>query len=261
MAQVVYSPTALVGTTKKGKLNCDPDGYYDVCVGGFDTYNSAGAFYTFSSAQSHFDTSHDFQRRIKNGALFGENGHPVYNPALSKKEWLIRVLTLDPNNKSHHIRELTLDDTVFKNKDGKPMVAVFARVKPAGPHAQALGDSLDNPNENTAFSIRSITQDHIDPRTGTVIKEMQAIATYDWVPEPGISNACKYLHPGLEGHQVAFSSADITGALNTAKDMYSGFEDSDNGLISSLETLSSGLIVPKQNPKIQIVSPNWSKWY
>lgn len=252
MTILTYQPTVLQGTTKVGKIKCDPDGYYDVILGGFDTYNSANAFYTWSSAKAHFDKSSHFLRRIANGALYGEYGHPVPVPGMSRQDWLVRVMTIDQDRKSHHIRELTIDDTLFKNKDGAPMITICGRVKPAGPRAQALGDSLDNEFENTAFSIRSITDDFVDPRTGLTIKNMREIITYDYVDEPGIKQATKYNHPALENHALGdasvFSRANVLAAIETVKQYGCGFES--DSIVESLESL---LVLPSQVIKTGIM--------
>lgn len=253
MSILTYQPTVLQGTTKVGKIQCAPDGYYDVILGGFDTYNSANAFYTWASAKAHFDQSSHFMRRVQNAALYGEYGHPVPVPGMSKQDWLMRVLTIDPDRKSHHIRNLTIDDETFKNKDGGPMITIFGRVKPAGPRAQALGDSLDNEHENTAFSIRSITDDFVDPRTGLVIKNMRQIVTYDYVDEPGIKQATKYNHPALENRALSeesvFNRADILSAWRKAKEFESsGFEST--GIVASLESL---LELPSKELKSHIL--------
>lgn len=263
MTQVCYQPTILTGTNKAGKIKCDPDGYYDLNVGAFDAYNSRKAFYTMSSARSHFDSSHDFQRRIKSGALYGEDGHPVYDSRYSRDEWLTRILTVEKGNISHHIRELHLDDTIAKNEDGNPMVVVFARIKPAGAHAQSLADSLENPHENVAFSIRSITEDHVDRRTGTLIKEMRAIVTYDQVTEPGIAIATKYNNPALESLNTSYwSNKDIDQAIKNARSIFGSFE-SEN-IIASLESIRPiGDAIAKVDEPVrtELILPSWSKWF
>lgn len=255
MPLYTYQPTILQGTTKKGKLKCDPDGYYDVILGGFNTYNSAGAFYTWASAKGHFDKSSNFQRRIQSSALYGEYGHPSMQPGMSKHDWLVRVMTINPDSKSHHIRELIVDDTVFKNKNGQPMVTIFGRIKPAGPRAQALGDSLDNEHENTAFSIRSITDDYFDPYSKTTIKNMREIITYDYVDEPGIAQATKYNHPALENRGITdpfeFNKLDIHRAIDLAHEFgKNGFESRE--IITSLESL---LTTPAYRPQTGILQP------
>lgn len=244
MANFSYQPTILQGTTKKGKIKCDPDGYYDMIVGGFDTYNSAGAYYTFQSAKSHFDSSHHFQRRIAGKKLYGEAGHPKMIPGMSKQDWMIRILTIDEKGISHHIKELHLDDTLFKNRDGRPMVTVFARLKPAGPFAEALGLSLDNDDEDTAFSIRSITVDHVNPCNGILTKEMREIVTYDWVVEPGIAQATKYHNPALEQLALStFTQAHLDSAISRARDLFTGMEADD--VVERLERLKYASDLPR----------------
>ena len=119
MSLVHYQPTILQGTTKLGKITCGADGYYDMLAGGFDAYNSAGAFYDWNSAKPHFDNSSHFMRRVSSNALFGEDGHPTRIPGWTNDEWIVRILTVDPDRKSHHIKEIYIDPKGFKNKDGK----------------------------------------------------------------------------------------------------------------------------------------------
>jgi hypothetical protein len=244
MATFAYQPTILQGTTKKGKLRCDPDGYYDMIVGGFDTYNSAGAYYTFNSAKSHFDSSHHFQRRIAGKKLFGEAGHPKPIPGMSKQDWMIRVLTIDEKSVSHHIKELHIDDSLFRNKDGGRIVTVFARLKPAGPFAESLGLSLDDNDQDTAFSIRSITMDRINPVNGVLTKEMQEIVTYDWVIEPGIEQATKYHNPALEQLDLhTFTQQNLNDAIARARDLFTGMESDD--IVERLERLKRQPEIPR----------------
>lgn len=231
---VVYESTLLISTGKKGVLRCDADGYYDVTLGAFNTYNSSGAFYDAPSAKAFFDEGHDFMRRIKAGALYGECGHPVPVPGMSKTEWLVRILTIDPRNTSHHIKSLEIDETSFKNKDGSPMVAVMGRVKPM---IEKLAASLENPHENTAFSIRSITNDAFCPRRGCMVKHMKKPVTYDYVIEPGIAIATKYNTPSLEslGTNAVFTDGDIDRAIDLTRKTFSGMES--DSLVQTLESL------------------------
>lgn len=245
MSKVVYESTLLMGTNKAGKLRCDPDGYYDVALGGFDTYNSGGAYYDFASARGHFDSDHEFMRRIQNRALYGELGHPDPIPGMSKVDWITRIIQTDPKNISHHIKSVELDDTTFKNRDGKPQVTVFGRIKPAGPHAQSMGESMDNPDENIAFSIRSLTQDKFDPYRGCMVKKMVKIVTFDRVIEPGIATSVKLLHPSLESLAVdEFNLETIDTAIVRAGELYSGMECKQ--LQDALRSIRTGVVTQSQ---------------
>lgn len=195
--RATYTCTALYGTNKTGKLRCDPDGYYDVILGALDYWNSAGAFYAFAPAKKLFEESSALQRRVAKGVLRGEMGHPRRLPGMSDRQYLMRILEIDEKCVSHHIKEVTIEQNKIQDKQGNQVIAIMGRVKPAGPYGDALHQSFENPNENTCFSIRSITDDVID-RNGNRIKNLLEIVTWDAVNEPGLAIANKYDHPSLE---------------------------------------------------------------
>lgn len=216
-AAVTYMCTALYGTNKAGKLKCDPDGYYDIVLGALNYYNSQGAFYALDPAKSLFDSSSILQRRIAKGVLNGEYQHPVQLPGMSNKDYLVRVLKIDEKMVSHHIKEVYIDSETAKDKDGKPVVMIRGRVKPKGPYADPLAASLENDKENVYFSIRSLTDDLLDTRSGEIIKNLLEIITWDHVNEGGIDIACKYSTPTLETIQeTRFSRDNILLAKNAS---------------------------------------------
>lgn len=254
MSIVNYQSTLFVGSAKEGKLKCDPDGYYDICIGAFDEYNSGNAFYDFNSAKAHFDHSHELMRRVANGALYGERGHPVPVPGMSKAEWITRILQLDLRNTSHHLRELTLDDSQgITNKNGGRVVQTFARIKPT---MDQLGMSLDNPHENTAFSIRSLTEDVFDPIRGCMVKLMKKIVTWDWVVEPGMSTATKHNTPSLESLiDSSFTERDLNEAIIYVRDRFCSMESSD--LVNVLSALkSTGKMMPDNTLRLGKLPPS-----
>ena len=120
-----YQCTALMGTNKKGSLKCDADGYYNVVLGALDYYNSSGAFYAYEPAKKLFDQSSTLQRRITKGVLRGECGHPKFQPGQSKKDFMMRVLSIEEQSVSHHISEVTIDETTVKDKAGRPSWGVL----------------------------------------------------------------------------------------------------------------------------------------
>lgn len=215
MASTTYSCTALFGTNKAGRLKCDADGYYDVVLGALDYWNSAGAFYAFNTAKKLFEDSSALQRRVAKGVLRGELGHPKKLPGMSDRQYLMRILEIDEKCVSHHIKEVTIDQQNVKDKNGNAIIAIMGRVKPAGPFAEALAASFENPNENTCFSIRSITDDVID-KAGNRIKNLIEIVTWDCVNEPGLQIANKYDCPSLENMMNTKLSPDL---LIAAKNM------------------------------------------
>lgn len=197
MTQAVYTCTTLVGTGKRGILPQDENGYYDVILGAFDYYNVKGMLYDFGAVKAIFDSSSDLMRRIKNGALHGECGHPRRLPGMSQAEFMHRCLDIHETNISHHIREVYIDDQCLKDPSGKPIIAVRGWVRPAGPRGPALRETLDNGPENVSFSVRSFADEKLGPKS-TIIRMIRLLVTWDWVMEPGINIASKYTHPALE---------------------------------------------------------------
>ena len=88
----------------------------------------------------------------------------------------------------------------------------MGKVKPSGPMGPSLKEQLENPSENVAFSVRSLTRDK--RIAGQLFKHMTTLVTWDYVNEPGISVATKYDNPSLEsvGMEVHLGEDDFTAA-------------------------------------------------
>lgn len=199
MSIVKFTGTVLPSIGKKGIITADDNGYYTFIIGGLNAYNSAGEFYVAKEASKLFENSSHLMRRIKNGSLFGELGHPKKIPGTSNDEFYNRVLTVDEKNVCCHFSEVWLDFDYGKNNpeaNNKELIAIMAKVKPSGPHSQALADSIENHKENVAFSIRGITENKFN--NGRVERTLTQIITWDRVLEPGISMANKWSSPVLE---------------------------------------------------------------
>lgn len=211
MSQVKFSETIFAAQGKEGNLpGPDANGYYTLVIGGLNCYNSAGEYYVATGVVDMFQESSHFMRRIKNGALFAEVGHPRKAPGMSHMDFYRRIIDIDEKNVCAHIGEVTLDFTYGKNNawlNNPDFVAIIGKIKPAGPHAQALERSLQNPKQNTAFSVRGLT-DNAEVR-GRVERKLTQIVTFDHVNEPGIAAACKAHTPGLESLSVV-SQNDVS---------------------------------------------------
>ncbi len=192
----VYSLTALQGTNKAGLLSPDQDGYRTVVIGSLNAYNSWGAFYELEPARKFFDQSSSFQRRIANGALYGELGHPRRMPNMSTEDFINRILDVDEKNICCHFRKVWLAPGTTPDEEGRPVTVIMAEVKPWGPHAAVLEQAFQNKSQNVCFSIRSLTEDRIVG--GTTIKALRTIVCFDFVLEPGMSLAKKWHSPALE---------------------------------------------------------------
>lgn len=192
-----YGCTAIHGLNKAGVMVADENGFYDMVLGGFNVHNSADAWYPWCpSVQQLFAKTSSFQRRILDGALRGELGHPRMLPGMTDRQFMARIMDIYEPNVCQHFGEVWADDQLFKGRDGQPIIAILGKVKPFGAKKEALLDALETPKANACQSIRSLTDDNI--RRGRLEKEVRAIITYDHVNEPGIGIARKWNAPGLE---------------------------------------------------------------
>ena len=195
--QIVFSYVRTGAENKQIKK--DDKGYYFITLGAFNAYNRSGAFYLMDGVRDLVENkSSSLNRRIRDGYLKGEAGHPNYETGMSKVEFYERNLKIEQTRISHHIRDIVFTDT--KTPCGMPgkgnIVLVQAWLKPDGSMGDALKKSLDDPEQNVAFSIRCFTKDEMV--NGTVIKQVVQIVTWDWVVEPGMKMANKFDTLNLE---------------------------------------------------------------
>lgn len=188
--------TALNGTNKTGNIRPDADGYYEVVLGGLNVYNSANQYYPYEPAKELFLGSSQLMRRVSTGALRGEYGHPKLQPGQSMDSFAQRILSIYEECVSHHIKSVDLNFDDYKDKDGRPIIAIIGKVLPMGPNGPALKASFENSNENVSFSIRAFTRDESYGRVTNRI--LRNIVTWDYVNEPGIAIANKFQSPALE---------------------------------------------------------------
>ena len=218
METIKFTETIFSNKEKKGILTPDQDGYYTVVLGGLNVYNSVGEYYTSEGALQLFENSSVLMRRIKNGSLYAELGHPKKLPTTSMEEFYNRIVTIDENNVCGHISEVTLDFNYGKSRPelgNKDLIAVVGKVKPAGPKGNTLKESLENPKQNSAFSVRGLTENKF--RNNKVERKLTNIITWDYVIEPGISIACKAYSPVLESRSMLRELSDVIVDKNILK--------------------------------------------
>jgi hypothetical protein len=221
MTTFSYSCTALQGTNKTGALKPDGNGYYDVILGALNYFNTRGEFYPVEPARKLLEESSILMRRITNGNLRGEYGHPRFMPGMSKKDFLYRIMDTYEDKVCMHIAKVEIDETSVKGENGSAVIVFRGRIKPSGPYGDALRKQLDNPEENVCFSVRSITDDYLDA-TGTTIKCLKEIYAWDYVNEPGLKPASKWQSPSLEN--LRFNEEHLVLAHNLALEVGNGLE-------------------------------------
>lgn len=248
MAEVVkFTSTKLSGLNKAGVIKPDSDGCYTMVIGGLNAYNSVGEFYTLDGARQLFESSSALMRRIQNGCLKGEVGHPKLSPGMSGDDYLRRILAIDETNICCFFKEVWLDPNYgsanpkFKNPS---LVAIMAKVKPAGVKGQALEAAFNNPGENVCFSIRALTKDYYN--RGQTYRVLTNIVTWDWVTEPGINIANSFDSPALESlEETIVTKARLQRAVNTICHDDLALETNRQIAIEALESVERAFTPPK----------------
>lgn len=192
--------TKLSMLNKEGRNTPDKDGYYTLVVGGLNIANNTGAWhYTAEGARELFSTRGVVQRRVANGTLLAEVGHPHQMPGETDDAFYQRFIDINQKNACAHFRKIWLDEEygrknpVYKNPG---LIAIMAEVKPVEPYGHILKDALDNPHRNVCFSIRAFADEFI--AGGKVVRILKDVITFDFVTEGGVTMASKWDSPATE---------------------------------------------------------------
>ena len=207
---ITFGCTSIKNLSKRGVINVDSHGRYEIVVGGLDVYNSVGQKYVRREAEDLFMNSSAFMRRVNRGACYGELGHPKQLPGMSEKEYLKRLLSIYEDNICCQHQEFILDFDRVKDKEGNKVCAIISRMVPSGPHGPALQKSMETEGENVCFSIRAFTDDEY--RNGVYERILRTIITFDRVTEPGISFAEKFMSPSCEARMDDFDNHSFSRA-------------------------------------------------
>ena len=148
----------------------------------------------YEEACNIFKGSSTFQRRVKEGCLFAENGHPNKLPHMTMNDYFERIMTIEEGNVCGHIAEVTLRDDLRSKYNGT--VPIEISVCPDGVHADIMRNAFKNPKRNVCFSIRALTRDEYV--NGVNRRKLVTVVTFDMVNESGIGIARKFDSPALE---------------------------------------------------------------
>lgn len=201
---VYISQTKLRALGKQGKIEPDKDGYYTLIVGGLECTNNTGShYYTAKDVLHLFAAGSLLQRRLDQGVVRGEVGHPKMRADESMEMFIQRLVDIDLNNACCHFRKIWVDiDYGKKNPHLKNpnLVAIFAEVKPEGGRGFILKEMLENQHGNVFFSIRSIAdQAYVN---GRWVRKIGDVITFDLVCEGGITTANKWDSPACESAET-----------------------------------------------------------
>ena len=239
VSNITFASQRLAGMGKQGILKPNASGYYTMPFGALNTFNSAGAYYTANEAIKLFQESSILQRRIKDGCLFAEMGHPKRLPGMTDDDFLMRLHTIEETLRCAHISKIELDfDFGKKNPrfSNPAMIGIIGTFTPAGPYAESLTRSLQNGQENVCFSIRSLTRDFY--QRGKIIKVLDTVFNWDCVTEPGIDCARKWDSAGLES--VAIETDARVIQLDTFRKL---IDQVDQGRVSMESTVMKNVML------------------
>ncbi len=207
----------------KKVIKPDADGYYKVTLGAINIHNSSGDFYEYNNEVAElFKSSASLMMRLQNGALRSENGHPKVLPGMSKKDFIRRICTIEETLVCGHIKEINVNITERVDPGSNaPIVLITGLIRPEGMHGEALKSSLENPDSNTALSIRSLTADRMVG--ATKVKTLKYIVTWDFVIMPGIPVADKMTWASLESEDmIEFTESELAGLSNDLNSLEQG---------------------------------------
>ena len=256
MSKVFFSATKLPMLGKQGKITPDADGYYEMVVGGLNTHNNTGAwYYTIEGCRELFGPGSLLHRRIANGCLRAEVNHPKKAPGESDEAFFNRMLDIDLNNVCAHFKEIWLDEDFGKNHPeykNPNLIAIMAKVKPAGAKAAILKEALENSSENVCFSIRALADEgYIQGKRIRVLKEVIAI---DLVNEGGILVASKWDSPATE-------SADNGETMRITEQLIQRIQkDVTQSAMATESSREAVEFISKKHFAVKVSAPIYKQW-
>ena len=228
---------------QKGRLTVDSEGYYSVVLGAFNVTSRNGPFYELSNkVKVLFGPGSTLETRLNQGIVESEYDHPDYS--------LVPGNTVEEVNANYMQRLLKIDSTlvggVFKNVKLVPtknieygsseaIIEVHGKFKPRGPRGAEIKGYLDDPEVNTAFSLRCWRV--CSENTGRKVCQVTIPITWDFVPpncQPGIAIATKEHSIGLE--KLMSTGLEVT--TESLSELCAGLESiHDKALEEQISTL------------------------
>lgn len=203
--ELFFSETKLKALQKSGTIEPDKDGYYDLVIGALNSFNNSGAWYYNAKQEvlKLFAPDSLLMRRVRNGVVRAEVGHPRQMPGESDDAYFGRLLDIDLNNTCAHIDNIWLDFNYGKNHPelkNPDMIAIIAKVKPCGGRGYILEEALKNNRANICFSIRALADEQLI--RGKRVRTLREIITFDMVNEGGLLVASKWDSPACEAIEL-----------------------------------------------------------
>lgn len=232
-----YSMEILSMKTKNGKtvkaLKPDSSGFYrnlPMLVIGKGSRNCD--YEVESLKESIFGVDSTFRKRVEECNCEGEQGHPFF--AGPPEVQFARLFYIDKTRTSHNIFNVKPIPLSGGN------ILVVADIKPSGPYEETLKKSLQDPDINTAFSMRVFCHPPTQQPNGRLLKKVREFVTIDSESTPGWEEASKRYIPsagdsGLETlHSQYCQISDMVKIVHS--NITLGHEAANNQLFDILQT-------------------------
>ncbi len=216
---------------KLGKGVRDKDGYFTdvpVAVLGATTRNMTSYdTKTFLNQIKGPDTN--YYKRLTEGCLFGEWGHPFVD--LNSQMGMERLLNLDPQKQSHHIRS-----TKIKRLDDLGIDIITIDAKGSGPYGKYYDEAMLDPTRNLAHSLRGLSKASQNRNSKVINKELISLVTFDaGVASGGFKHSSKRYMKAVEGLQfdsyeeihVPVNNTNFSMVRNVALEKFTNTELND----------------------------------
>lgn len=179
------------------RLRPDENGYFNnIPVAGLGYATRNNTYYDIPTLHKELQSPTSlFHQRLIHGQLYGELGHPKI-AGLKKEEAVARLLDIDEKNWAIHIKAVRTSEKPLDNGG----YLLLADIAPHGAGAAQVRENFESPFMNTAFSLRSITNQEI--RNGLSYRYMNKFITFDFVGAGGYLEASKMYTPAMESFDV-----------------------------------------------------------
>jgi len=186
-----------------GKGVRDKDGYFTdvpVAVLGTVTRNMT-SYDTPAFIKQLRGPDSSYNKRISEGNLFGEWGHPFVD--FNSPSGMQRLLNLEPTKESHHIRSSSV-----KHVDDLDIDLIMIDSKGTGPYGQYYDEAMLDPTRNLSHSLRGISNAKVDRATGVTHKQLVSLVTFDaGMASGGFKEASKRYMASTE--DLSFGSSEV----------------------------------------------------
>jgi Peptidase S80 family len=172
-------------------LRPDSEGYFEIPLAALGVVTRNKTYYDIPSFVDQITGTESYiNKTITDGSLYSEYGHPDIS-LMTQEQAINRLLSVKEDKVCNHIKSIK---TGPKLEGGG--ILLLGRIKPHGPYSKHLQQSLDDPNINTSFSLRSIAKN--ENKNGVMWRKMSKLITFDYCAVSGYQEASKRYSPAVE---------------------------------------------------------------